>query len=299
MTRRTILLALFGGVFLLVTVAGLVLAVLSARGGGDLGLGGRLALIEIDGVLYDDAELLEQIRWLREDPTVRGFVVAINSPGGVVAPSQSIYQTLREIRDEDGLPVVASIGSVGASGGYYVALGADSIYVLPGSITGSIGVIMEFPNASELMEKVGVRMETVQSAEHKDIGSPFRDMTEEDRALLQSLVQDVYDQFVDVVAEERGMPRASVLALADGRLLSGRQAVAAGLVDAEGNIDDAIAAAGRMADLGDDPYVVMPPEPERGLLDRLLFGRAAGVFSRMLDARETGAGPSLRYVPAF
>lgn len=297
MTRRTLLLAFFGGVFLLVTIAGVVLFVLSA-GRGDLGLGGRVALIEIDGVLYDDAELLEQIRELREDPTVEAFVVAINSPGGVVAPSQSVYQTLREIRDEDGLPVVASIGGVGASGGYYVALGADSIYVLPGSITGSIGVIMEFPNATELMDKIGFRMETVQSSEHKDVGSPFREMTEADRALLEVLVQDVYDQFVDVVASERGLPREAVLAVADGRLLSGRQAIAAGLADAEGNIDDAVAAAGRMADLGDAPYVVRPPEPSRGLLDVLLFGRAS-VLGRMFDPRQTVAGPSLRYLPAF
>ena len=298
MNRRTILLALLGGVFLLVTVAGITLAVLATSRGGEIGLGGRIALIEIDGILYDDAELLEKIEWLREDPSVRGFVVAINSPGGVVAPSQSIYATLREIRDEDGLPVVASIGGVGASGGYYVALGADSIYVLPGSITGSIGVIMEFPNASELMDKIGVRMETVQSSEHKDIGSPFRDMTEGDRALLQAVVQDVYDQFVDVVAAERELPRDVVLAIADGRLLSGRQAIRAGLADAEGNIEDAIAAAGRMAELGDDPYVVRPPEPDRGLFDRMLFGRSS-VLGRLLEVRETGAGPSLRYVPAF
>ena len=297
MTRRTLLLAFFGGVFLLVTVAGIVLVVMSA-GRGDLGLGGRVALIEVDGVLYDDAELLDQIRHLREDPTVEAFVVAINSPGGVVAPSQSVYQTLRAIRDEDGLPVVASIGGVGASGGYYVALGADSIYVLPGSITGSIGVIMEFPNATELMDKIGFRMETVQSSEHKDVGSPFREMTEEDRALLAVLVQDVYDQFVDVVATERDLSREAVLAMADGRLLSGRQAIAAGLADAEGNIEDAIAAAGRMADLGDDPFVVRPPEPTRGLLDVLLFGRA-NVIGRMFDARQTVAGPSLRYLPAF
>ena len=297
MTRRTLLLAFFGGVFLLVTVAGVVLFVMSA-GRADLGLGGRVALIEIDGVLYDDAELLDQIRYLRDDPTVEAFVVAINSPGGVVAPSQSVYQTLREIRDEDGLPVVASIGGVGASGGYYVALGADSIYVLPGSITGSIGVIMEFPNATELMDKIGVRMETVQSSEHKDAGSPFRDMTEEDRVLLEAVVQDVYDQFVDAVVAERQLPREAVLAVADGRLLSGRQAIAAGLADAEGNIEDAVAAAGRMADLGDEPYVVRPPEPRRGLLDALLFGRS-NVIGRMLDARQTVAGPSLRYLPAF
>ena len=297
MNRRTLLLVVFGGVFVLVTVAGIALAVIASSGGG-LGLGGRVALVEIDGLLLDDEELLEQLHWLREDPTVRGFVVEINSPGGVVAPSQSIYQTLRAIRDEDGLPVVASIGSVGASGGYLVALGADSIYVLPGSITGSIGVIMEFPNASELMDRIGFRMETVQSAEHKDIGSPFRAMTEEDRVILGTLVDDVYMQFVDLVAEERDMSRERVLAMADGRLFSGRQAVGNGLADAEGNIDDAIAAAGRMAELGDDPYVIRPPEPRSGLLGALLGGRA-GVMARLLGGREPVAGPSIRYVPAF
>ena len=297
MNRRTLLLAVFGGVFLLVTVAGIALAVLSMGRGASLGLGGRIALVEIEGILMDDEELLEQLRWLRDDPTVRGYVVAINSPGGVVAPSQSIYRTLREIRDEDRLPVVASIGGVGASGGYYVALGADSIYVLPGSITGSIGVIMEFPNASELLDRIGFQMETVQSSEHKDIGSPFREMTEEDRALLASLVDDVYNQFVDVVAAERDIPRERVLEMADGRLFSGRQAVGHGLADAEGNVDDAIAAVGRMADLGDNPYVLRPPEPRMGLLG-LLLGRA-GVVGRLLGAHEPAAGPSLKYVPAF
>ena len=141
-------------------------------------------------------------------------------------------------------------------------------------------------------------METLQSAEHKDIGSPFRDMTEQDRALLQSLVQDVYDQFVDVVASERGLERDRVLAMADGRLFSGRQAVQNGLADAEGNIEDAIAAVGRMADLGDDPYVVRPPEPRRGWLETLLFGRA-NVLGRVLGARDAAAGPALKYVPAF
>ncbi|HUF13811.1 MAG TPA: signal peptide peptidase SppA [Longimicrobiales bacterium] len=298
MNRRSLLLVIFGGVFLLVTVAGIALAVLSVGRGASLGLGGRVALVEIDGLLLDDEELLEQLRWLRQDPTVRGFVVAINSPGGVVAPSQSIYRTLREIRDEDRLPVIASIGSVGASGGYYVALGADSIYVLPGSITGSIGVIMEFPNASELLDRIGFHMETVQSSEHKDIGSPFRDMTEEDRALLASLVDDVYGQFVDAVAAERDMPRERVLEMADGRLFSGRQAVGNGLADAEGNIDDAIAAVGRMADLGEDPYVIRPPKPRLGLLGLLLGGRA-GVLARLVGAREPIVGPSIKYVPAF
>ena len=119
-------------------------------------------------------------------------MIAINSPGGVVAPSQSIYRELTRLNAEDSVPVIAAIGGVGASGGYYVALAADSIFAMPGSITGSIGVIMEFPDASGLMQKVGVQMQTVKSAEHKDVGSPFRALNEGDRALLQELVLDVY-----------------------------------------------------------------------------------------------------------
>lgn len=298
MNRRTLLLALFGGAFALATIAGVTLAVIALGRGGDFAVSGRVALVEVHGILLDDEELLRQLRWLRRDPTVRGYVVSINSPGGVVAPSQSVYQTLREIRDEDGRPVVASIGSVGASGGYYVALGADSIYALPGSITGSIGVIMQFPNATELLDRIGFQMETVQSSDHKDIGSPFREMTEEDRAMLGSLVDDVYDQFVDAVVAERRLPRARVLEMADGRLFSGRQALAAGLIDAEGNIEDAISAAGRMSDLGDDPSVVRPPEPRIGLLGLLLQGRV-NLLGRIIGTQETTAGPSLRFVPSF
>src|SRR5690606_34547510 len=163
------------------TVAGIVLAVVrAARGdGGGLGLGGRIALIEVDGVLGDDRKYLEQIRRLRENRAVKGYVLAINSPGGVVGPAQSLYRELKRLREEDGLPVVASFAGTGASGGYYVALAADSIFALPGSITGSIGVLLEVPNASELMDRVGVSVEVVKSAEQKDAGSPFRPLTPE------------------------------------------------------------------------------------------------------------------------
>src|SRR5690606_19233880 len=158
--------------------------------------------------------------------------------GGVVGPSQSIYRELRRLR-EDGKPVVASIGGVGASGGYLVALAADSILVLPGTLTGSIGVIMEVPNAAELMDKVGAQVEVVKSTEHKDIASPFRSMGEGDRVLLAALIQDVYGLFVAPVVEERGHSREQVLAVADGRVNSGRQAAAQGLVDRIGCLTDA------------------------------------------------------------
>jgi protease-4 len=278
-------------------LSGVVLAVLLAPGGGGtVALGQRIAVLEIDGVISDDRQLLDDLRNFRRDRSVRGFVISINSPGGVVAPSQSIYDALRELRESDERPVIASIRGVGASGGYYVALGADSIFAMPGSITGSIGVIMEFPDASELMSKVGVRMQTVQSAEHKDVGSPFRALSDGDRALLDTLVQDVYQQFVAVVVAERGLEPGVVARLADGRILSGRQALQSGLIDRLGSTQDAVAAAGRMADLGDEPRVVRPPEKKFRMID-LLLGRAgsADAVWRRLAGAERGQGASIRY----
>jgi protease IV len=275
------------------TVAGIVLAVLLPR---DTGFGGgRIAVLSIDGVIMDDEETLEHLRRFRDNRSVRGYLVNINSPGGSVAPSQSIFQELRRIRSEDEKPVVAAIGGVGASGGYYIALAADSIFALPGSITGSIGVIIEIPDASELMGKVGVRMQTVMSAEHKDVGSPFRPLGESDRAVLEALVMDVYDQFVDHVARERQMDRIEVEPLADGRILSGQQALQSRLVDRLGNREDALATAGRMAGLGGRPRTIRPPEPRVTVLD-LIFGRSgAGALARLGRPLEQ-TGPRLKYL---
>ena len=279
------------------TLAGLILAVAGGDGGG-LGIGGRIALIEVDGVIRDDEDFLEAVRRLRDDGTVRGWVVAINSPGGVVAPSQSMFQTLRRIRLEDSVPVIASIGAVGASGGYYVALAADSILALPGSITGSIGVIMEYPNVSGLMEKVGVEMEVVKAGAQKDLGSPFREMGPEDLAILDALVTDVHAQFIEAVAEARGMGVDEVTPLADGRVLTGRQAQTAGLVDRLGNVEDAVGVAGRMAGLGSDPRVVRPPSERRSWLLNALFGEstARALIQLARSVPVGGAYPALKYI---
>jgi protease IV len=278
------------------TLSGIVLAVLfTARGGQGFGAGGRIAVMEIDGIIGEDEEFLRDLRRFRDNRSVKGYVVNINSPGGVVAPSQSIFQELRRLRLEDSVPVVASIGGVGASGGYYIALAADSIFALPGSITGSIGVIMEIPDASELLGKVGVRMQSVMSAEHKDVGSPFRPLGEGDRSILQALVLDVYGQFVDVVVEERGLSREAVLRVADGRILSGRQALAERLVDRLGNREDALATAGVMAGLGDRPRTIRPPEPRVTLLD-LLFGRRGVATVARLVAPLDPVMPAVKYV---
>lgn len=302
MSRSSKIGILVAVIVVLMVLAGLTLAVVLATvGGGSAPLWGeRIALLEIDGVIDDDLDYLEQIRKLRRDASVKGFLVVINSPGGVVGPSQSIYRELKRIRDEDGIPVIATIGGVGASGGYYVALGADSIYVLPGSLTGSIGVVMEIPQVQELMDRIGIEMEVVKSAQYKDIGSPFRPFQPDDREVLQGLVQDVYAQFVTVVAEERGLPLEEVRRLADGRIYSGQQALAAGLVDRIGNLNDALAAAGRMAGLGDDPRIIRPPEKHRISLLDLVLGRAtAASLTRLIRPLEQAGGPRLQYIVPF
>jgi protease IV len=295
-SRRSLITAAVLGILTVMTVMGLVLAMGTLDGRG-LARGGRIAVVEVQGLINDEEPFLRDVRRLRRDRSVRGWVVAINSPGGVVAPSQSMFDALRSLRSEDNVPVIASIGSVGASGGYYVALAADSILALPGSITGSIGVLMEYPNVQGLMERLGVRMEVVKGGDQKDVASPFRDMEPEHREILEALVHDVHEQFIEAVATARGMDAAEVRGLADGRILSGRQAEAVGLVDRLGTRADAISMAGRMAGLGASPRIIRPPEPRRPwLLDLLLGGQAVGVVQGLAGTVVQGSWPTLKYV---
>ncbi len=262
----------------------------------------RIAILPLRGVITQNHRVIRELRDYRDDSSVRGFVLWVNSPGGEVAPSQTIYRELARVRDE-GYPVVAAIGSVGASGAYYAALGADTILAMPGSLVGSIGVLMEFPNAQELLEKVGVRFEVIKSAEHKDLGSPYREVTEAERALLQEVVDDVYDQFLEVIAEERDLSRDSVIEVADGRLLSGRLAVDYGLIDGEGDLVDAIAVAGNMAGLGPEPRTVLREERRRvtwldllGSLAALATGQGGAVGPLGETWPALDQGPRLMYL---
>lgn len=235
--------------------------------------GDRVAIVPLVEIIGPGVErkFVGNLRQFERSGAVRAFVVEIRSPGGTVGASQSIYSAIRNLREKDDRPIVAWIGDVGASGGYYAALGADSIFALPGSITGSIGVIMEFPNAQELMRKVGLELEIVKSGPFKDTGSPARPMSEEERAVLQSVVDDVYGQFVDAIVENRPLAEDEARALADGRIYSGEQARELQLLDGLGTLKEAIDVAGEMAGLGKDPQTVRPREQRVGLLD-LLWG---------------------------
>jgi len=232
--------------------------------------GDRVALLPLHGAIVDEQWFVDELEHFRDDGGIRAFVIEIESPGGTVGASQSIYEAIRDLREEEDRPVVAWMGDVAASGGFYAAMGADSVFALPGTITGSIGVIMEFPNAQELLRKVGLGWEIVKSGEHKDLGNPARALSEEDREILQGLVDDVHRQFLEVVTANRPLEAAEVERLADGRIFSGRQALELGLIDGLGTLEDAIDVAGRMAGLGEDPRVQHPRERRIGWWDLVL-----------------------------
>jgi protease IV len=241
-------------------VAGLFIAFGSAlaRGGGDgLGFGPRVAVVQIEGTIQDVDDLLHDLRTYRENATVRAVVVRIDSPGGVVGPTQELYQALRRIRAA-GKPVVASLGAVAASGGYYVAVGADRIWANPGTLTGSIGVIMQTANVETLLKKVGVDYVVVKAGQYKDVGNFARPMTSEERRVLQAMLDDVHAQFIAAVAEGRKLERAQVLPFADGRIVSGSQAKDLRMVDALGGLEDAVNQAAQLAGLPVPPRVILP-----------------------------------------
>ncbi len=245
------------GVFLLFFAA--VLALLAYLEGREvMPFGGeRVAVLEVDGVILDAEEVVRQLKEHQENSAVKAVVIRINSPGGVVAPTQEIYDAINRLRGE-GKPVVASLGSVAASGGYYIASAADWIVASPGTLTGSIGVIMQLTNLEGLLKKVGLRYEVVKSGKYKDIGSFSRPMTGEERAILQTLMDDVYNQFVDAVAEGRQLDPKVVSALADGRIFSGRQAMELNLVDDLGGREEAIEAAANLAGISGKPKLLFP-----------------------------------------
>lgn len=253
---------LWGCALLIVgTVATVALAffvVNVAMSGDEFGIAqlhGRVGLVEVVGEISESESVVDQIDRMQRDPSVKAVVVRLDSPGGGVAASQEIYDAVRRLRDE-GKPVVASMGGVAASGAYYVACAADSIVANPGTLTGSIGVIMSFPNTEELFRKVGVRFETIKTGKFKDVGSMWRPMTDDEKALLQEVLGNVYDQFIDAIVDGRSMAREDILPYADGRIFSGDQAQQYGFVDRLGSLEEAISMASEMAGIEGRPSVV-------------------------------------------
>ncbi len=238
--------------------------------------GDKIALINIEGVITDSRDIIKQITKYKDDSSIKGIVLSINSPGGGVAPSQEIYKEILKLHDKN-KKVVTAMGSLAASGGYYIACASDKIVANPGTITGSIGVIMTFSNIEELMKKVGFKTEVIKSGKYKDTGSPVRSMTDEEREILQEVIDDVYDQFIEAVAKGRNMESDRVKKLADGRIFSGRQAKEVGLVDELGNLQDAISIMTKLVGIKGKPQIIQEKK-KKGLLSRYLTERFSSIL---------------------
>ncbi|NPU83037.1 MAG: signal peptide peptidase SppA [Syntrophaceae bacterium] len=281
---------LFG--LLLLFIAGTVFfAVVYALGnlsGGkrSLTLADKVGVITVDGVITGSKDIVEQLETFGKDPSIKAVVLRIDSPGGGVAPSQEIFGAILELRKKK--KVVASLGSIAASGGYLIACASDRIISNPGTITGSISAIMHFADVEELMRKVGVRATVIKSGKFKDIGTPARSMTDEERELLQDLVDDIYDQFLDSVATNRKLSKDSLRAFADGRVFTGRRAMKLGLVDELGDMTAAVRVAGGLAGIKGEPEVVWPPKKRSSLFDFLLQDARSYLLGAL---REQPAGP--------
>lgn len=217
-------------------------------------LGSRLALIRIEGPIIDSKDATDEIKKYTKDDSIKAIVLRIDSPGGAVAPSQEIYEEVKKAVAQK--RVIVSMGSVAASGGYYIAAPATKIIANPGTLTGSIGVIMEIPNIEGLMNKIGIKTEVIKSGRHKDIASAFRTMGKEEREILQGVMDNVHEQFMKAVAEGRKIKIEEVRKIADGRIFTGEQAKTHGLVDDLGTLEDAIKTAAELAGIKGEPVVV-------------------------------------------
>lgn len=244
--------------FIVIIFIALISFVLAILQKGTITLGDKVAIIRVEGIILDSRKVIEEIERYSKDSSVKAVVLRVDSPGGGVAASQEIYKEIIKLKEKK--IVVVSMGSVAASGGYYISSPADRIVANAGTITGSIGVIMEIPNFEGLMEKIGVKTQVIKSGRHKDIASAFRSMSSEEKEILQALIDDVHDQFIRAVSDSRGMTYEEVKKLADGRIFTGKKAKELGLVDELGNLNDTIKLAGELSGIKGKPDVVSKKE---------------------------------------
>ncbi len=234
--------------------------------------GDYIGVVEIKGPIRSSDTIVTWIRKLRKDSSVKGILLRVNSPGGSVGPTQEILDALKRTKAA-GKPIVASFASVAASGGYYVSLAADKIVSNPGTVTGSIGVIAEFPIVNDLLKRLGIEFEIIKTGKYKDSWTPFRKMEKDEKQVLKGILMDIYDQFVEEVSKSRDLPVDSVRKLADGRIFSGRMAYHAGLVDTLGSFEDAIDILKKLAKIEGEPRLLYRKTRRRFSLIDLLLDR--------------------------
>lgn len=244
-----------------------------------------VGLIEVKGMILDSKETIRQLRYFLKQDKVKAIVLRVDSPGGIVAPSQEIYAEVKKFAAKK--KVIVSMGSLAASGGYYISAPASLIYANPGTITASIGVILKLSNIESLMDKIGIKSHTLKTGKYKDSGSPVREFSPEDRAMLQSVIDNTHEQFVKAVAEGRKLSVEEVRRIADGRILSGEQAMGHKLVDRLGTLQDAIEEAGKLAGIAGEPELLLPPKKKVNYMDLLVEG-AEGTFNGSLSRAASG-----------
>lgn len=247
----------------------------------------KIAVINVDSIIIQSKDYLDSIKKIRKNDSIKGVLIRINSPGGAVGPSQEIYSELVDLSEE--MPVVASMGNVAASGGYYIACAAETIYANPGTITGSIGVIAQFANYKELLEWAKVDVEVIKSGKLKDLGSPFKEMSPEDRAYIQDLMENVHSQFKKVVSEKREIDYESLSTLADGRIFTGEQAKDMKLIDELGNFNKALNKTAELAGIEGEPEIVEFPKTRSPIFD-LLLSRSGASAKLLTNPVKTNFG---------
>ena len=256
MKKIWIIVGIFFALSLLLGMFFTIFILLSTAGKHFISGGDEVAIVNIIGELYQSKSVINTLHQYEKRPGVKAIVIRIDSPGGSVTAAQEIYEEVNKIRMKGEKPVIASLGSVAASGGYYIACGAETIVANPGTITGSIGVVINIVNAEKLLDKIGVNIKTITSGEHKDIGSISRDLTSNDEKLLKEMIDNIQKQFLQVIEERRGLTSSELEHISDARILTGEQALKKRLVDELGNLDDAIDIAARKAEIKGEPRII-------------------------------------------
>lgn len=251
----------------------------------------KIGVIPIEGMISDSTPIVDQLVKYRKNKNIKAIILRIESPGGGVGASQEIYREI--IRTRKTKKVITSMGGIAASGGYYIAAASDMIVANPGTITGSIGVIMKFYQIQELSKKLGISFETLKSGRFKDLGSPHRELTEQEKALIQDLISDIQEQFVNAVSTGRNLPKKDVLQIADGRIMSGAQAKEYGLIDLLGNFQDAIDLTKDLANIEGEPVLEYPKKSEINLWDMLVRGAVKSISQEVIDNLKTDVEYSL------
>ncbi len=228
---------------------------------------GNIGIVEVSGPIVSSKAVIGQLQDFREDDRIKAIVLRVDSPGGGIGPSQEIYRELMKTREQK--TVVTSMGSVAASGGYYIAAATQGIVANPGTITGSIGVIMEYANLKAIAEKIGISPVVIKSGEFKDMGSPLRELKDNEKQIFQDLVDELHAQFVSDAADARGMDPKAMAKLADGRVYTGQTALKLKLIDRLGNLDDAVLWAGQLAGIPGEPVPVYPKEDKMTFIRKL------------------------------